>query len=96
MVQPTAITETQEPENLTRHEAASFLRVSVRTVDYWVSCARGRKRVKRAKKGGKLDAKRRVIVPITNHRLPHFKCGKRVLFKLDELRRFREEMRRAA
>lgn len=72
---------------LTREQAAAFLHISPRTVDYWCANFRARRKRQRAKPGS---------VQPSNERLSYVKLGHKVFFMLGDLRAFRDARKVAA
>jgi hypothetical protein len=76
---------------LSREQAAVFLGVSPRTVDYFCAMARGCRRTNRTVRG-----QVRTEMPASPQKLPHLKIGHKVFFQLGDLRAFRDQRKVAA
>jgi hypothetical protein len=79
---------------LTREQAAAFLHVSPRTIDYWMANLRERRR--HGRKPAKIVKGPGLQIAKSRERLPYIKLGHKVFFQLGDLRRFRDERRVAA
>ena len=73
---------------LTRDQAAAFLHVSPRTIDYWTQNFRICRRKPRAAKPGRIQP--------SSERLSSIKLGHKVFFMLGDLRAFRDARKVAA